>query len=196
MVETPEEYLSWVHLAWPFFSALRQYYIVWLMSLIPSASNSYFPWTTHSHIEYEFPSIFHAQSEVLEPKHRVTLHILTNGQPDFAKARHSPLDKLKAVKKEFQHTVSVGIARSSNSPLLSSLHMVAKKNNDWRLSCAQPNHSPRPISKSSHSVFLCNLTTKDSFPSWILSKLIINCEDDCNHILAFVGVTEDALWSS
>ena len=85
-----------------------------------------------SDIISEFPSIFRPQYEILEPKHNVTHHIITTGQPVYAKARRLHPDKLKAAKQEFQHMVSLGIVRPSNSPWASPLHMVAKKNGDWR----------------------------------------------------------------
>nr|CDS28529.2 gag pol polyprotein [Hymenolepis microstoma] len=41
-------------------------------------------------------------------------------------------DKLRAAKQECQHMTSLGIVRPSNSPWASPLHMVEKKNGDWR----------------------------------------------------------------
>ena len=52
--------------------------------------------------------------------------------PACAKACRLHLDKLQAAKQEFQHMISIGIVRPSSSSWASPLHMVAKKNGDWR----------------------------------------------------------------
>nr|CUU00259.1 hypothetical transcript [Hymenolepis microstoma] len=72
------------------------------------------------------------QTEISELKHKVRHHVTTNGQSVFARARRLHADKLLAAKQKFQHMASLGTVRPSNSPWPSSLHMVAKKNGDWR----------------------------------------------------------------
>ncbi|VUZ49963.1 unnamed protein product [Hymenolepis diminuta] len=57
----------------------------------------------------EFPAVFRAQSDIIEPKHEVRHHIITSGAPVLTKARRLHPDKLQAVKEEFQHMVSLGI---------------------------------------------------------------------------------------
>nr|CDS27572.2 gag pol polyprotein [Hymenolepis microstoma] len=96
-----------------------------LNTLLPSAN-------PFSNISSEFPSIFRPQTEISEPKHKVRHHIITKRQPIFARTRRLHPDKLRAAKHEFQHMASLGIVRPSNSPWASPLHMVAKKNGDWR----------------------------------------------------------------
>ena len=65
-------------------------------------------------------------------KHDVTHFITTTGSPVTAKARRLPPDKLLAAKAEFQHMMDLGICRPSKSNWASPLHMVPKKNGDWR----------------------------------------------------------------
>nr|CDS31407.1 gag pol polyprotein [Hymenolepis microstoma] len=96
-----------------------------LNSLLPSTN-------PFSNILSEFPSIFRLQTTSLELKHEVRHHIVTKGQPVFARARRLHPDKLRAAKQEFQHMASLGIVQPSNSLWASPLHMVAKKNGDWR----------------------------------------------------------------
>nr|CUU99445.1 hypothetical transcript [Hymenolepis microstoma] len=91
-----------------------------LNSLLPATN----PFST---ILSEFPSVFRPQTKISEFKHNVRHHIVTQGQPVFAKARRIHPDKLRAAKQEFQHMASLGIVRPSNSPWASPLYMVEKK---------------------------------------------------------------------
>nr|CAH8876148.1 unnamed protein product [Trichobilharzia regenti] len=60
-------------------------------------------------------------------------HIITTGQPVTSKARRLAPDKLRIARNEFDHMLSLGIIRPSNSPWASPLYMVPKKDsNDWR----------------------------------------------------------------
>nr|CDS33867.1 gag pol polyprotein [Hymenolepis microstoma] len=83
-----------------------------------------------SNILSEFPSIFHAQTEISESKYEVRHYIPTKGQPVFARARRLHLHKLRAAKQELQNMVSLSKVQPSNSPWASPLHIVAKKNGD------------------------------------------------------------------
>nr|CDS28971.1 gag pol polyprotein [Hymenolepis microstoma] len=76
------------------------------------------------------------ETELVEPKHGIRHHIITKGQPAFARARCLHPDKICVAKQEFQHKVTLGIVRPTNSPWASLLHMVVKKNGDWR-SCEE-----------------------------------------------------------
>lgn len=64
--------------------------------------------------------------------HSVRHYIVTNGPPVFAKPRRLDAEKLKAAKKEFDFLMEKGICRPSSSPWSSPLHMVKKKNGEWR----------------------------------------------------------------
>ncbi|KAH9579475.1 Transposon Ty3-G Gag-Pol polyprotein [Schistosoma haematobium] len=64
--------------------------------------------------------------------HQVQHHIITTGPPISARARRLPPSKLQVAKIEFEHMMQLGIIRPSNSPWASPLHMVLKKDPDWR----------------------------------------------------------------
>lgn len=66
------------------------------------------------------------------PKHKIEHHIITKGPPVSARARPLPPDKYHIAKKEFQNMIELGICRPSDSPWASPLHMVKKKNGEWR----------------------------------------------------------------
>lgn len=59
-------------------------------------------------------------------------HIVTTGPPVFAKSRPLPPHKYKAAKEEFQSMMEQGICRPSSSPWASPLHMVLKKDGQYR----------------------------------------------------------------
>lgn len=63
----------------------------------------------------------------------VAHQIVTNGQPIFSRARRLNADKLKAAKLEFQQLVESGICQPSNSPWASPIHLVKKKDGEWRI---------------------------------------------------------------
>ncbi|CAI2724326.1 unnamed protein product [Schistosoma spindalis] len=64
--------------------------------------------------------------------HHILHHITTTGPPVCAKPRRLPPHKLQIGKREFEHMTQLGIIRQSNSPWASPLHMVPKKDQDWR----------------------------------------------------------------
>lgn len=104
-----------------------------------SISNASTPTPLHYQIdsEYgdilkEFPSVFAPPDYSAPVKHNVVHHIVTTGILPHAKPRRLHPSKLLVAKKEFQHMVDLGICRPSSSPVSSPLHMVPKKNNDWR----------------------------------------------------------------
>ena len=66
------------------------------------------------------------------PKHDVRHFIVTNGPPVHAQPRRLSPEKLDIAKSEFHTIVELGIARLSNSPHSSPLHMVPKPEGRWR----------------------------------------------------------------
>lgn len=80
----------------------------------------------------EFRDITRASPSPATVKHNVLHHILTKGPPVCEKARRLPADKLKIAKAEFEFMCEQGICRPSSSSYASPLHLVQKKNGDWR----------------------------------------------------------------
>lgn len=64
--------------------------------------------------------------------HDVNHVIRVNGPPVFAKPRRLAPDKLKIARDEFDIMLQQGICRPSSSDYASPLHLVLKKNGDWR----------------------------------------------------------------
>lgn len=66
-------------------------------------------------------------------KHATQHYIETTLEPPVAcRPRRLAPDRLIAAKREFQKMVEIGIARPSKSCLSSPLHLVPKKNEEWR----------------------------------------------------------------
>lgn len=84
------------------------------------------------HLIEEFKDLTIPSSQKQGKKLKVKHHIITNGQPVFAKARRLCPEKLKAAKNEFQYMLEKGICRPSSSEWASPLHLVKKANGDWR----------------------------------------------------------------
>ena len=109
------------------------------LSAIASICNTDTPTPLHYQIDSEygeilkkFPSVFSPPDYSAPVKHNVVHHIVTTGPLPFAKPRRLHPSKLLVAKKEFQHMVDLGICRPSSSPVSSPLHMVPKKDDDWR----------------------------------------------------------------
>lgn len=80
----------------------------------------------------KFPELIN--DSVRKPcKHSTKHFIETTGPPVYSVARRLSPQKLKAAKAEFQSLVKNGICRVSKSSYASPLHMVLKKNNEWRI---------------------------------------------------------------
>jgi len=90
-------------------------------------------------------------------------------QPVFAKPRQLGPQKLSVAKQEFDVMLQAGIIRPSNSPWASPLHMVPKKNGEWRPcgdyrqlnSITKPDRYPIPnIASLSHKIGQSNIFSK------------------------------------
>lgn len=80
----------------------------------------------------EFPSLTAPPNYNQPVKHNVLHYIETKGQLPFSRPRRLDPTRHKAAQFEFETMVDWGICRPSSSPVSSPLHMVPKKNNDWR----------------------------------------------------------------
>nr|CDS29670.2 pol polyprotein [Hymenolepis microstoma] len=80
----------------------------------------------------EFPANFCVQIEIVEPKHEyVTTSSPWNNLCLLELVGYTP-DKLRSAKQEFQHMVTLGIVRPSNSPRASPMNVALKDTVDWR----------------------------------------------------------------
>lgn len=69
---------------------------------------------------------------VTPPQHGIMHHIVTTGPPIAERPRRLTPEKLKIVKAEFEYMLEQGICTPSSSPCASPLHLIPKKNGDWR----------------------------------------------------------------
>lgn len=81
----------------------------------------------------QFPDVTRPDGARREVRHATLHHINTTpGPPIVERPRRLAPDKLKLAKKEFETMVRLGIARPSESSWASPLHMVPKKDDQWR----------------------------------------------------------------
>lgn len=86
----------------------------------------------------KYSDLLNEYPELLKPdfagisKHNVTHKIETVGQPVFSRPRRLSPERFQAAKNEFAHMLELGIVRPSKSNFASPLHLVPKKNGDWR----------------------------------------------------------------
>nr|VZI36458.1 unnamed protein product [Spirometra erinaceieuropaei] len=80
----------------------------------------------------QFPRLTNPSFREVDIKHTVTHHISTTGPPKSGRPRRLAPDRLKIAKAEFEHMLELGIIRQSDSCWASPLHLVPKKNGDWR----------------------------------------------------------------
>ncbi|XP_072766211.1 uncharacterized protein [Anoplolepis gracilipes] len=80
----------------------------------------------------EFPDITHSEENRKTTKHSTEHFITTTGQPEATRPRRLAPEKYKAAKLEFDLLLQEGIIRPSKSPWPAPLHMVSKKEGEWR----------------------------------------------------------------
>ena len=80
----------------------------------------------------QFPELTHPTTKGETVKHGITHKIVTKGHPVFARPRRLAPDKLVTAKREFDKMIKLGVIEPSDSEWSSALHMVPKKNGDWR----------------------------------------------------------------
>lgn len=89
--------------------------------------------TRYHRILSKFPEITRPPGTLVFPKHNTVHHIRTTpGPPISCTPRRLAPDKLKIAKQEFELMLNSGIARPSESPWASPLHLAPKKDNGWR----------------------------------------------------------------
>ena len=79
-----------------------------------------------------FPELTRPTTKGETVKHGITHKIVTNGHPVLARPRRLAPDKLVTAKREFDDMIKLGVIKPSDSEWSSALHMVPKKNGDWR----------------------------------------------------------------
>ena len=80
----------------------------------------------------QFPELTRPTTKGETVKHGITHKIVTKGRPVFARPRRLAPDKLVTAKREFDEMIKLGVIEPSDSEWSSALHMVPKKNGDWR----------------------------------------------------------------
>ena len=80
----------------------------------------------------QFPELTRPTTKAETVKHGITHKIVTKGHPVFARPRRLAPDKLVTAKSELDEMIKLGVIEPSDSEWSSALHMVPKKNGDWR----------------------------------------------------------------
>ena len=80
----------------------------------------------------KFPEITRTSITHKQITHGVEHVIETIGPPVLNKARQLCPEKLKVAKQEFEYMMQQGLCRLFKSPWANPLHLVQKKNSDWR----------------------------------------------------------------
>ena len=80
----------------------------------------------------QFPELTRPTTKGETVKHGITHKIVTKGHPVFARPRRLAPDKLVTAKREFDEMIKLGVIEASDSEWSSALHIVPKKNGDWR----------------------------------------------------------------
>ncbi|ROT61808.1 hypothetical protein C7M84_020383 [Penaeus vannamei] len=80
----------------------------------------------------EFPALTKPINQATQPRHEVRHHIVTHGPPAHSRCRPLAPDRCRSAKAEFDHMMQLGIIRPSSSQWAVPLHLVKKKDGDWR----------------------------------------------------------------
>ena len=80
----------------------------------------------------QFPELTRTTTKGETVKHGITHKIVTKGHPVFARPWQLAPDKLVTAKREFDDMIELVVIEPSDSEWSSALHMVPKKNGDWR----------------------------------------------------------------
>lgn len=81
----------------------------------------------------QYPEITRPLGRAAQVKHNTRHHINTTpGPPASSKPRRLAPDKYQAARKSFEIMLELGTARPSSSSWSAPLHLVAKKDNEWR----------------------------------------------------------------
>ena len=90
-------------------------------------------------IRKEYTELLNQFSELTRPtakgetvRHGITHKIVTKGHPVFTRPQRLAPDKLVIAKREFDEMIKLGVIEPSDREWSSALHMVSKKNGDWR----------------------------------------------------------------
>ena len=80
----------------------------------------------------QFPELTRLTTKGETVKHGIKHKIVTKGHLVFARPRRLASDILVTAKREFDEMIKYGVIEPSDSEWSSALHMVPKKNGDWR----------------------------------------------------------------
>ena len=80
----------------------------------------------------QFPEMTRPTTKGETVKHSITHKMVTKGHPVFARPRRLAPDKLVTAKSAFDDMIKLGVIEPSKSEWSLALHMVPKKNGDWR----------------------------------------------------------------
>ena len=80
----------------------------------------------------QFPELTRPTTKGETVKQSITHKIVTKEHPVFARPRRLAPDKLVTAKSEFDDMIKLGVIKPSDSEWSLALHMVPKKNGDWR----------------------------------------------------------------
>ena len=80
----------------------------------------------------QFPELTPPTMEGETVKHGISHKIVTKGHSVFGRPRRLAPDKLVTAKRDLDEMIKLGVIEPSDSEWSSALHMVPKKNGDWR----------------------------------------------------------------